>query len=377
VGFLADLNGFLRLSRAAPAQQRLVFYSRGKRDWPHLGPLLQACLDRESQGAWYVSSEADDPGLALEHPRLGAACVGAGTFLTVFLRSHRAPLLVTSCPDLGLGSFRRTGHLCEYVFVPHSLASTHMIYRERAFDEFDEVFCAGPHHEAELRRAESVRGLKSKRLLAFGSCAFDTLFAARPPTQAAAGEELRVLVAPSWGPDGLLERMGARAVAPLVDAGFEVVVRPHPETFKRRPEVVAALARQFAARRGFLLDADTGSQDSFWRADVMISDWSGAAMEFAFACARPVLFIDTPRKVNNPDYGALGIEPLEVAIRDRIGRVLPMERVAEAPSVLRELTVGGASVKEVIERERALRVFNIGSSAAAGARRLAELLSHV
>jgi hypothetical protein len=47
-------------------------------------------------------------------------------------------------------------------------------------------------------------------------------------------------------------------------------------------------------------------------------DWSGVAMEFAFGLEKPVLFIDVPRKVNNPEYKTLRAVPLEVSYRDQI-----------------------------------------------------------
>ena len=68
----------------------------------------------------------------------------------------------------------------------------------------------------------------------------------------------------------------------------------------------------------------------------MVSDWSGAALEYAFGLERPVLFVDVARKVNNPDYEALGIEPFEVGIRERIGRVVaPDDLAAIVPAVAR------------------------------------------
>ena len=56
---------------------------------------------------------------------------------------------------------------------------------------------------------------------------------------------------------------------------------------------------------------------------MMISDWSGAALDYALSQSKPVLFIDVPRKVNNPSYQESAIEPLEVFIRDKIGQVIP------------------------------------------------------
>ena len=56
-------------------------------------------------------------------------------------------------------------------------------------------------------------------------------------------------------------------------------------------------------------------------ADLMISDWSGAALEYAFGIERPVLFLDVARKINNPRYVDLGIEPIEARMREQIGAV--------------------------------------------------------
>ena len=51
----------------------------------------------------------------------------------------------------------------------------------------------------------------------------------------------------------------------------------------------------------------------------MVSDWSGAAIEYALALNKPVVFCNVPRKVNNPNYLDVEIEPLEVSIREKIG----------------------------------------------------------
>ena len=37
----------------------------------------------------------------------------------------------------------------------------------------------------------------------------------------------------------------------------------------------------------------------------MISDWSGASFEFSLTQSRPVLFIDTPQKINNENWNIL------------------------------------------------------------------------
>jgi YidC/Oxa1 family membrane protein insertase len=54
----------------------------------------------------------------------------------------------------------------------------------------------------------------------------------------------------------------------------------------------------------------------------MITDWSGASIEYAFTLERPVLFIDVPKKIHNPDYEKLPEIPLEISIRDKIGEII-------------------------------------------------------
>jgi hypothetical protein len=106
---------------------------------------------------------------------------------------------------------------------------------------------------------------------------------------------------------------------------------------------------------------------------VMISDWSGVAMEFAFGLERPVLFVDVPRKVNNPDYGDIAIAPLEAVYRERVGAVLAP---TDLGSAVQSVAALHAEAGRFVPRIRVLReetIFNVGSSAQKGAEILAGL----
>lgn len=114
-------------------------------------------------------------------------------------------------------------------------------------------------------------------------------------------------------------------------------------------------------------------------AHVMVSDWSGAALEFALGLEKPVLFVDVPKKVNNPEYTLLPSLPVELALREELGVVLAPDRLGEAPRRLREL-LDGRSVESRVERIRAVReryVYNLGRSGEVGAEILEELVSRI
>jgi CDP-glycerol glycerophosphotransferase (TagB/SpsB family) len=115
------------------------------------------------------------------------------------------------------------------------------------------------------------------------------------------------------------------------------------------------------------------SQDSLHESDLMISDWSGAALEYAFGLERPVLYIDVPRKVNNPDFARYVNQPIEDLLRPELGVVVTPDRLAEAPKLARRMIAEGPARARHLASLRARWVFNVGTSGARGAERIASI----
>jgi hypothetical protein len=67
LGGLRHLQNYTRFLALPTDRRRVVVYSEGPAYWPHLGPVLQAMLARHDTPIAYVSSAADDPGVALVH----------------------------------------------------------------------------------------------------------------------------------------------------------------------------------------------------------------------------------------------------------------------------------------------------------------------
>jgi len=296
---------------------------------------------------------------------------------STFLNMH-AGVVVMTLPELQMHYIKRSRmHEVHYAYVFHSIASTHMIYREGAFDHYDSLLCVGPHHIEEIRAREASQVLPAKDLIAVGSGRLDELLesttAIAPRSGRRDGSHLSVLVAPSWGKNGLLETHGVDLTRILLDAGFQVTVRPHPMTGRKWPDSIRAIEGKFCSRDSFVLERNIASRESLEAADIMISDWSGAALEFAFAFERPVLFVDVPTKINNPNYGDLGIEPVERRIREEIGVVVPTDALAGVPSQIERLCANPEAFGERIRAARDRMVFNPRSSGRVGAEHIAKL----
>ena len=255
------------------------------------------------------------------------------------------------------------------------MVSTHMIYREAAFDHFDTVFCVGPHHELEIKATEEKSDLPAKTLFQHGYPRLDTIIEEirhEPPTPTSS--EPRILLAPSWGPNGILETCGDFLVGRLLEAGYHVTVRPHPMTRKLSGEQLDALNRRYSTHGYFAFEENVASTETLRRSSLMISDWSGAALEFAFSRERPVLFIDVTRKINNPRWQDINIEPIEASIRNEIGTILDPNQLSKAPEYVTDLIGRKNEYRVRIQKARDRYIFNLGNSAIVAADYLAELV---
>ena len=334
---VTDLQAAREFSRLEPGFRDIVFYSEGAGDWPHLGPIVETLLNEHGRRVAYLSSDPADPGLRLEHELLRAFNIGTGSTRTVLFRTIECREFVMTIPDLQNMWLKRSVHPVHYTYVFHSTNSSHTSYRKGAFDHYDTIMCVGPYHIDEIRRTEEIYGLKPKELVEAGSVKLDTVMRQFEglPRRTEPNDPLEVLVAPTWGQGSMIEMpIGEQVLRTLVDAGFSTVVRLHPMTVRHHPDLPTRLQALFRDQPLFALEQDMSATESWLRSDLMVSDWSGAATEYAFALEKPVVFIDTPQKIRNPEWKAIGLPAFEDAIRRDFGTIVPAGNVASIAKVI-------------------------------------------
>jgi len=106
----------------------------------------------------------------------------------------------------------------------------------------------------------------------------------------------------------------------------------------------------------------------------LITEWSGIGIEYAFGTERPVIFIGTPPKVRNPRYMELGIKPVEVSLRNKIGTIVSPSKLERIPGVISKLRVEEKAYKRDIIKLREQYIFNFGKSSKVGASYIKGLL---
>lgn len=374
--FFREWMGLRKFRALDPADRSIVFYAEDGGSWVHYEPVIKELTGNMGKRICYVTSSANDPVLSLHDENVRVYYIGLGSARTLFFLTLQAGVMVMTMPDLQTYQIKRSRSSVHYVYIYHSMISTHMSYRPGAFDNFDAILCVGPHHKEEIRATEALHRLPPKILVEHGYGRLEAILNSnagdvpvQPPVE---GDAFHVLVAPSWGPDSLLETCGSQLVEVLLRSNYFVTVRPHPMFTLQRGQVLSDLSNTFGSNPRFALDLDIASQRSLRASHVMISDWGGVALEYAFGLERPAILVDVPRKVMNPNYEDIQCTPFEVQIRSEIGAVASPDRLDEIPSMIENLRDTAVTWKEHVREIRTHWIYNIGTSGAAGASYISE-----
>jgi hypothetical protein len=378
--FLKAWKGFRQFFALHQDDRDIVFYAEDSASWVHFEAVLNSLISEHRRRICYLTSSLDDPILINSPSHIVPIFIGDGMFRTILFRSMDAGIVVMTMPDLETYYVKRSRFPVHYIYIFHNILSTHMVFRKGAYDHYDTIFCCGPHHKKEIRETERIYSLPVKNLVEHGYGRIDALLEAtqnKPSPLLKNQQKPCVLVAPSWGENCILETCGIELIEVLLQAGIQVIIRPHPMTRLHNPKKLDAIINRFSSLPNFSFEENIASQKSLLASHLMISDWSGAAFEFAFCMERPVLFIDVPRKINNPEYEKLGINPFEVQVRSEIGRILPLEKLQEAASWVEEMCADLGAFAEKTQLARGKWLYNISNSGAKGAQAIINIQQNV
>ena len=369
----ADYKRFFKI-----VNKHIVIYSERGGFYKYYKDLVEQLLRLSNVSIHYVTNDPDDPifDLAQKEPRIKPYYIGIKKLITLMMKLEADIVLMTT-PDLDKFYIKRSYMRkdIEYIYVPHDPMSSHMGFREGALDNFDTVFCTGPHIEREVRATEQVYGLPKKTCVPFGYPLISSLIdAARTEQQEntarPASARKEILIAPSWQEDNLLDSCIDALLSQLLCPAYHVTVRPHPEYMKRYPEKMQMIVDRYRDRvgEGLTFELDFSVNKSIYSSDLLITDWSGISVEFCYVTMKPALFINTKMKVANPNWQKIGITPMEIEIRNQVGIALDKEELDKTAEAVNTLLSHRDEYREKILEVRDSHLYNIDDHALTGAR---------
>ncbi|MBP5191142.1 MAG: CDP-glycerol glycerophosphotransferase family protein [Opitutales bacterium] len=360
---ISSFNRFFQKNHAP--HRRITFFSEKDIYYQTFEPFLTELLRDPNFTCSYLTRDPKDPILTNHPERVYPFYFNA--FIKSIFDHIDATCLVMTMPDLNTLYVRKNNKTREYVYLFHSFSSTHLQYNERAFDAYDTIFCVGPHHIQEIQKREQQFSLPKKRLLSIGYPRIERIESNYQRYTKKYPGQTTVLIAPTWSIASLFVNGIDALLEALQTTPYRVIVRPHPEFLKRCAGSAQSLKAHVQAIPNFFWEDTLLSEENLYEADLLVTDRSGIAFEYAFGTQRPVLFIDTPYKEHNQNWRALNLEPIELQLRNQLGVAVPLDQLPQIVPIVENLLQHASEWKHTLHHLYIQQVFHPHHAAQEGA----------
>ena len=348
-----------------------VIFTDSKRYWNVFQPICEE-MEKRGEKVLYLTASEDDPALQCRYRHIRTEFAGKGNRAFARMNMIRADVVLSSTPGLEVYQWKRSRDVRWYVHIPHAISDL-TLYRMFGLDYYDAVMLTGRFQEEAVRKLEKIRNLPAKELPVVGMPYMDTMRARIQKEEKKKNGRTTVLLAPSWGKSGILSRYGKRIFEALLSTGYDLIIRPHPQSFVSEKELVEGLMAAYPENDRLVWDRSNDNYETLKKADILISDFSGIIVDFAFVFEKPVIYADTSFDPEPYDASWLEGDPLwTFEVLKDIGVPLTADNVEHIGDVIRQC-LDSAELKESREKARAEAWEYIGESA----ERAADYLIHV
>lgn len=282
-----------------------VIYSDHKRYWNVFKPV---CDEFEKRGVdlLYLTQSQDDPVFTAGYAHITPEFIGEGNRGMMRLNMLKADIVLATTPGLDVLQWKRSRDVKWYVHVPHH-AGDMSDYRMFGLVYYDAVLVTGKNQEIFLRKIEKLRDEPHKDVVTAGCLYFDPIRERIGQVESKKHEKLTVLVAPTWGKSSLLSLYGKKLLDALVATGFDIVIRPHPQSMTAEKSLIEDLQNTYKSVKNVSWNFDNDNFDCLNRADIMMSDFSGVMFDYALLFNRPVLYT-RPQNIDIAPYDAAWLD---------------------------------------------------------------------
>lgn len=326
----------------------LVIFSDDKRYWSIFEPVIRK-WDEAGFPVVYLTASEDDAAFRVPFSHLQAEFLGHGNRSFAKLNFLKAYIVLSTTPGLDVLQWKCSPEVDWYVHLPHA-ASDLSTYRMFGLDYYDAVLVSGAYQKEQVRELEALRSLPKKEIRLVGIPYMDEMKKRLEDAPPLLAHPRTVLLAPSWGPSGILSRFGEAVIDRLLALDIHLIIRPHPQSFTSELPLMERLIKRYPASDRLEWNRDTDNFDVLRRADILISDFSGVIFDFALIYDKPIIYTDTHFDASPYDAWWLDSEIWAFRVLPSLGRKLTEETLDEMGDIIEDCISSG---EFVAGRERA------------------------
>ena len=318
--FLIKIKVFLSGGKANAndkSYKKFVIYSEDKRYWNVFKPILDEFESRKIEITYYAGTDKD-PVFDEKYEFVKPEVIGEGNKAFAKLNMLSAGIVLTSTPGLQVYQWKKSKNVKHYSHIFHSPGDPTM-YRLFGIDYFDSILCTGDYQFADIREMERQRNLPAKELLTIGCTYLDVFKKKMEEIPAEENHKFTVLVSPSWGKSALLSLYGEKLLDPLVKTGWNIIIRPHPQSRISEPEMLKNLEEKYKDASNVIWDSNRDNFYSLKKADLMITDFSGIIWDYTFLCDKPVMYANAEMELGPYDAYDMDHEIWQFSTVKKIG----------------------------------------------------------
>ncbi len=277
-----------------------VIFSDDKRYWKVFEPV---CREFEQHGidVVYMTASPDDPALTNPYQHIKGEFIGENNKAFAKMNFLKASIVLSTTPGLDVYQWKRSKDVQRYVHMLHA-ANEVTAYRMFGLDYYDAILLSGEYQAKDIRALEKLRSLPEKELVKIGIPYLDDMKTRLVADHRTTSEPCTILLAPTWGKSGIFYKYGGKIIDVLLNTGYHIIVRPHPQSFTSEKELLEKIIRDYPPSEQLEWNQDNDNFEVLKRADLLISDYSGVVFDFSLVYDKPVIYADT--EFDNSPYDA-------------------------------------------------------------------------
>lgn len=302
-----------------------VIFSDNKRYWNVFDPICRE-FDKRGIDIVYMTASPDDPVLDCSYKHVKGQFIGENNKAFARLNLLEASIVLSTTPGLDVYQWKRSNKVDYYVHILHA-AGEISLYRMFGIDYYDALLLSGEFQVQDVRKLEKLRNLPEKEVYKVGLPYMDEMVTRLRESGPVQEHARTVLLAPSWGPSAIFSKFGGKIIEKLLETGYHVIVRPHPQSFESEKEMINKIMKNFPESEQLEWNRDRDNFEVLKRSDILISDFSGVTFDFALVYDKPIIYADT--KFDTAPYDAwwLGEEIWTMTALPRIGMELKEDKL--------------------------------------------------